>query len=101
MRTAGREQIEQRLTDPLPRRAPGLAPANRGAGDDPKLRPQRRRTTLAQYSDGRVDSIGTGFQELAQHPHRLQHGVLAEDLLSPRSSRNGAAHNRNRAHGTS
>src|SRR5712692_3112814 len=94
------EQIEQRLADPLPCRAPGLAPANRGGGDDPKLRPQRRRTTLAQYGDGTVDSIRTGFQELAQHPHRFQNGVLAQDLLGPRSSRNSAAHNGHRAYGT-
>src|SRR5258708_18524500 len=96
----GREQIEQRLADPLPRCAPGLAPADRGGGDDPKLRPQRRRTTLAQYGDGSVDSIRTGFQELAQHPNRLQHRILAEDLLGPGSSRNGATHNRNPAYGT-
>src|SRR5713101_3235000 len=96
----GGEQIEQRLADPLPCRAPGLAPANRGGGDDPKLRPQRRRTTLAQHGDGSVDSIRTGFQELAQHPHRLQHCVLEQNLLGPRSSGNGAAHNRNRAYGT-
>src|SRR6266849_1041517 len=94
------EQIEQRLADPLPCRAPGLAPANRGGGDDPKLRPQRRRTTLAEYGDGSVDSSRTGFQELAQHPHRLQHCVLAQNLLGPRSGGNGAAHNRNRAYGT-
>src|SRR6266851_6063027 len=97
----GREQVEQRLTDPLPRRAPGLPPAKRGGCNDPKLRPQRRRTTRTQYRDGSVDSIRTGLQELAQHPHRLQHGVLAEDLLGPRSSRNRAAHKRNRARGTS
>src|SRR5216683_3079139 len=96
----GGEQIEQRLADPLPCRVPGLAPANRGGGDDPKLRPQGRRTTLAQYGDGSVDSIRAGFQELAQHPHRLQHCVLAQNLLGPRSSGNGAAHNRNRAYGT-
>jgi hypothetical protein len=77
-----------------------LAPANRGGGDDPKLRPQRRRTTLAQYGDGAVDSIRTGFQQLAQHPHSLQNGVLAQDLLGSRSSRNSAAHNGHRAYST-
>src|SRR5258708_14945161 len=96
----GGEQIEQRLADPLPCRAPGLAPANRGGGDDPKLRPQRRRTTLSQYGDGTVDSIPPGFQALAPHPHRLQHCVLAQNLLGPRSSGNGRAHKRTRASAT-
>src|SRR5216683_2242395 len=102
--SVGRRQAwnaaRQRVGEPLPCRVPGLAPANRGGGDDPKLRPQGRRTTLAQYGDGSVDSIRAGFQELAQHPHRLQHCVLAQNLLGPRSSGNGAAHNRNRAYGT-
>src|SRR5260370_14529264 len=55
----GRKPIEQRLADPLPCRAPGLAPANRGGGGDPKLRPQPPRTTLPQYGERSAYSIRT------------------------------------------